>query len=93
VGGFFGSFVAGFFELFAAFQSRERAGTRAMFILGGLVSIAFGVVLGARPDIGAVTLALLFALYSLVFGVSQITMGIEARTTGRALHSVTADAA
>lgn len=30
---------------------------------GGLVSIAFGVVLGARPDIGAVTLALLFGLY------------------------------
>lgn len=85
------AFVGGFFELFAAFQS--RAGTRAMFILGGLVSIAFGVVLGARPDIGAVTLALLFGLYSMVFGVSQITMGIEARSTGRALHSVTADAA
>src|SRR6266567_3106347 len=66
------AFVGGFFELFAAFQSGERAGTRAMFILGGLVSIAFGVVLGARPDIGAVTLALLFGLYSLVFGVSQI---------------------
>jgi uncharacterized membrane protein HdeD (DUF308 family) len=65
----------------------------AMFLLGGLVSIAFGVVLGARPDIGAVTLALLFGLYSLVFGVSQITMGIEARNTERAPHSVTAGAA
>jgi uncharacterized membrane protein HdeD (DUF308 family) len=87
------AFVGGFFELFAAFQGGEKAGTRAMFILGGLVSIAFGVVLGARPDVGAVTLALLFGLYSLVFGVSQITMGIEARSTGKALHSVTADAA
>lgn len=87
------AFVGGFFELFAAFQTGERAGTRAMFVLGGLVSIAFGVVLGARPDIGAVTLALLFGLYSLVFGVSQITMGIEARSTGKALHSVVADAA
>jgi hypothetical protein len=31
--------------------------------------------------------------HSLVFGVSQITMGIEARSTGKALHSVMADAA
>lgn len=30
---------------------------RAMFIVGGLVSVAFGVVLFARPNVGAVTLA------------------------------------
>lgn len=41
-----------------------------MLVTGGLVSVAFGVVLGARPDIGAVTLALLFGLYSVIFGVS-----------------------
>ena len=33
-----------------------------MFVVTGLISIAFGVVLSARPDIGAVTLALLFGL-------------------------------
>src|SRR5215471_4394689 len=54
------AFVAGFAEFFAAFQSGETAGTRATFIVTGLISIAFGVVLSARPDIGAVTLALLF---------------------------------
>src|SRR5215510_11325537 len=80
--------VGGFFEIFAAFQSGETAGTRAMFILTGLVSIAFGVVLFARPDIGAVTLALLFGLFALIYGVSQITMGIELRRPGKALDSV-----
>src|SRR5580692_5022315 len=60
------AFIGGFFELFAAFQSRETAGMRTTFVLGGLVSIAFGVVLGARPDVGAFTLALLFGLYSLI---------------------------
>ena len=44
------AFVAGFLELFAAFRSDETAGTRALFIVGGLVSVAFGVVLAARPD-------------------------------------------
>jgi uncharacterized membrane protein HdeD (DUF308 family) len=71
----------------------EKAGTRAMLIIGGLVSIAFGVVLGARPDIGAVTLALLFGLYTLIFGVSGIVTGIEARNSGKRLSSVMAHAA
>jgi uncharacterized membrane protein HdeD (DUF308 family) len=87
------AFVGGFFELFAAFQAGETAGTRALFIIGGLVSIAFGIVLAARPGVGAVTLALLFGLYSMIFGVSQITMGIQARQTGGTVRSALQDAA
>jgi uncharacterized membrane protein HdeD (DUF308 family) len=87
------AFIAGFLELFAAFQSGEAAGTRALFILAGLVSIAFGVVLVARPDIGAVTLALLFGLYSLIFGVSEIMLGIDVRKSANGLRSVMAEAA
>jgi uncharacterized membrane protein HdeD (DUF308 family) len=52
------------------------------------VSILFGVVLFARPGVGAVTLALLFGLFSIIYGVSQITMGVELRHTGKTLHSV-----
>jgi uncharacterized membrane protein HdeD (DUF308 family) len=80
--------TAGAAEIFAGFGAGETAGTRALFFLAGLVSIAFGVVLFARPDIGAVTLALLFGLYNLVYGVSEIVMGIEARQTGKHLRSV-----
>ena len=87
------AFVGGFIEIFAGFQSGETAGTRAMFILGGLISIAFGVLLFARPGVGAVTLALLFGLFSLVYGFSQITLGIEARHTGQTLHSIVDQAA
>lgn len=76
------AFVAGLLELVAAFQSGEKAGTRAMFILGGLVSLAFGVVLVAAPDVGAITLALLFGLYTLIFGVSEIMLGFDLRHSG-----------
>jgi uncharacterized membrane protein HdeD (DUF308 family) len=79
--------VGGFAELFAAFQSGETAGTRAFFILAGLVSIAFGVVIAARPNVGAVTLALLFGLYSIIYGVSLVVLGIQARSTGKTLDS------
>ena len=87
------AFTGGFAEIFAAFRGGETAGTRALFIVGGLVSIAFGVVLFSRPDVGALTLALLYGLFSLTYGTSWIVMGIQARQTGQALHSVMKDAA
>ena len=80
--------VAGVVEFSAAFASGEPAGTRAMFILGGLVTIAFGVVLCARPGIGAVTLALLFGLFNLIAGIWMLVQGIKLRRTGKTLHSV-----
>jgi uncharacterized membrane protein HdeD (DUF308 family) len=80
--------VGGLAEFFAGFQSGETAGTRALFILSGLVSVAFGVLLFARPGVGAVTLALLFGLYSLIYGFSQITAGIQVRGLGADVKSL-----
>jgi len=42
----------------------------------------FGVLLFARPGVGAVTLALLFGLYALIYGFSQITAGVQLRQVG-----------
>src|SRR5215469_538212 len=44
--------VGGVVEFVNGFRSGETAGTRALFILTGLVSVAFGVLLFARPDVG-----------------------------------------
>jgi uncharacterized membrane protein HdeD (DUF308 family) len=71
------AFFGGCLEIFAAFGAGEDPGMRAMFILTGLVSVAFGVLLFARPGLGAVTLALLFGLFTLIFGASRITLGIQ----------------
>ena len=79
--------TAGIVEIAAAFQAGEQAGTRALFILGGLVTIAFGVVLCARPGIGAITLALLFGLFNLVYGTWALVQGIELRHTRKAVQS------
>jgi uncharacterized membrane protein HdeD (DUF308 family) len=81
--------VGGVAEFFAGFQSGETAGTRALFILSGLVSVAFGVLLFARPGVGAVTLALLFGLYALIYGFSQITAGIQVRRLGGDVQALT----
>jgi hypothetical protein len=47
-----------------------------MFIMTGLISIAVGVVLSVRPDIGAITLALPVRPVQLDFGVSEIALGV-----------------
>jgi len=76
--------VTGAIEFGTAFAANETAGQRALFGLGGLVSIALGVVLFARPDLGAVSLAQVFGLFSLVFGLSAIVTGVS-------LHNVRHD--
>ena len=83
--------VGGLVEVSAAFRSGEPAGTRALLILGGLVSVAFGVVLFAHPGVGAITLALLFGLFNLVFGARALVQGIELRHAGNAVHSAVHD--
>ncbi len=82
--------VTGVLEFFAAFGDGEEAGTRAMFIFGGLASVAFGVVLFARPDMGAVSLALLFGLFNMVAGSWMLVRGIDLRRTDATLHSLVA---
>ena len=78
--------TAGLLEFSAAFASGEPAGTRAVLILGGLVTIAFGVVLCARPGIGAITLALLFGLFNLIAGIWMLAQGVELRRTEKTLR-------
>jgi uncharacterized membrane protein HdeD (DUF308 family) len=78
--------VGGVAEIVAGFGAGETAGTRAMFILTGLVSVAFGVLLFARPNVGAVTLALLFGLYSMIYGFTQISAGVQVRQLGKSFQ-------
>jgi len=87
------AFVGGIMEIAAAFGSAETAGTRALFVLSGLVSVAFGVVLFARPGVGALTLALLFGLFALIYGISQVSAGIQLRQGGATVRPVLRNAA
>jgi uncharacterized membrane protein HdeD (DUF308 family) len=79
--------AGGTFEFFSAFTSGLTAGTRALDIVTGLLLIAFGVLLFARPGAGAVTFALLFGLFNLFYGAAQITRGAEIRSRRRDLHA------
>ena len=51
------------------------------------------MVLFARPGVGALTLALLFGLFALIYGISQVSAGIQLRQTGGTVRSVLRNAA
>ena len=80
--------VAGLVEIYAGFEVGESAGTRALFFVSGLISIAFGIVLFARPGVGAVTVALLFGLFNLVYGFWALIEGIDLRRGHRTVDSL-----
>ncbi len=80
--------VAGLVEIYAGLEVGESAGTRALFFVSGLISIAFGIVLFARPGVGAVTLALLFGLFNLVYGFWALIEGINLRRAHRTVDSL-----
>jgi uncharacterized membrane protein HdeD (DUF308 family) len=80
--------VTGFGEVAMAFGAGETAGQRAMWSLGGLVSIALALVLFVRPDIGVVSLSVVFGLFSIVHGINALVLSARAhemRTAGRQL--------
>ena len=85
------AFAGGLAEFFAGFQAGETAGIRALFFVSGLISVAFGVLLFARPGVGAVTLALLFGLLSLAYGFAQINAGIHVRQINGRINSVSSE--
>jgi uncharacterized membrane protein HdeD (DUF308 family) len=49
-----------------------------MWLLGGIVSVALGIVLFIRPDIGAVSLAVVFGLYSIASGIAALVLSAQA---------------
>jgi len=73
--------ASGVGEFAMAFASHEAAGQRALFGFGGLLSMALGVALFARPDLGAVSLAEVFGLFSLALGVWSLVLAASAHHT------------
>jgi uncharacterized membrane protein HdeD (DUF308 family) len=80
--------VTGALEVALTFRQGAAAGERALWILSGLLSIALGVVLFVRPDIGAVSLASVFGLFSIVYGVSAVVLSLQARKIGHVAERV-----
>jgi len=70
--------VTGVYGIVLAFA--WRIGRRgALFVLGGLFSVAFGVIMFTHPGAGAIALLALIAAFLLVTGVMQIAFALDVR--------------
>jgi uncharacterized membrane protein HdeD (DUF308 family) len=79
--------VAGVVEVILAFSLHEPAGYRALLGITGMISVALGVAFAIRPDIGAVTIAEVFGLYSIVGGVAALIAAVRLKGGGAVMTS------
>lgn len=71
--------ATGILQITAAIRLRREIKGEWVFILAGLASVAFGVILAAQPAAGALALLWLIAAYAILFGVLMVILAIKSR--------------
>lgn len=71
----------------AAIRLRKEIEGEWILILGGLLSVAFGMMLMMRPGAGALAVLWLIASYAFVFGVLLVVLAFKARRFAERLGS------
>ncbi|MES2467447.1 MAG: DUF308 domain-containing protein [Verrucomicrobiota bacterium] len=77
--------ATGVLQIVAAVRLRKEIEGEWLLGLSGLASVAFGVVLMARPMAGAVALLWIIATYAILFGILLVVLAFKARSFGRTL--------
>lgn len=77
--------VTGILELMAAFELRKQLPGDFWWVLAGLASIAFGIILIVRPLNGALAVIWLIGIYAIVFGGFMIGLSLRLRSRKAAL--------
>ena len=71
--------ATGLLQIVAAFRLRKEIEGEFWLALSGLVSIAFGLLLMARPGAGALSVVWLIAGFAIAFGVTLIVLAFKVR--------------
>jgi len=72
--------VAGILEIAAAIQLRKEIEGELWLGLAGAGSVLFGLVLMARPGVGALAVVWMIGLYAILFGGLLVALGFRVRT-------------
>ena len=85
--------ATGVLEIAVAVRLRELITNEWLLILAGVASVAFGVLLIARPDAGALAVLSLIGAYAIVFGVLVLIFAFRIRSfVGKVTHPAGAPA-
>src|SRR5258705_292769 len=69
--------VHGIFEIIGAIQLRKEIDNEWMLILGGALSVLFGLIVLIAPGAGALGLIWAIAAYSIVFGILFVALALR----------------
>jgi uncharacterized membrane protein HdeD (DUF308 family) len=72
----------GVLEIMSAISLRREIDNEWMMILGGALSVLFGIILAVLPGVGLLSLTWLIGLYALIFGIAFIVLGFTVRGHG-----------
>lgn len=72
--------LTGILELVAAIRLRQHLANEFWLILGGLASIAFGILMFLYPYIAAITIIYIIAAYAIIFGIFMIAFSFRLRS-------------
>jgi uncharacterized membrane protein HdeD (DUF308 family) len=73
------SLTTGILEIVGAIRLRKEIQGEVWWILSGIASVLFAVLLMIFPGAGILTLTWLLGIYAIVFGVLLIALGIRVR--------------
>ncbi len=73
----FWAIFTGIMEIVAGVQLRDVLGNEWLYVLGGIASIVFGVLIFRNPEAGAVAMAWLIGFYAVLFGLMGVVLGIR----------------
>lgn len=73
----FWAIVTGITEIFAGVRLRNVIADEILYILAGVASIVFGVLILRNPVAGALAVVWLIAFYAIIFGVLQIALSFR----------------
>ena len=72
--------VTGILQLVEAVRLRKEISGDVWLALGGVVTLCFGWIVWLRPFIGLIGLAVIIAVFALVWGVFELLLGRELRS-------------
>jgi len=79
--------ATGVLEIVTAVRLRKEIEGEWMLVLAGLASVAFGVLLMARPGSGALAVLWLIASYAIVFGVLLVVLAFRVKGVARRIEA------
>ncbi|PZF74373.1 HdeD family acid-resistance protein [Taibaiella soli] len=75
----FWSLIAGLVEITMAIRLARMIKGEGWYILGGALTILFGILILTNPIAGAITITMLFGIYAVMIGIMLISLSMRLR--------------